>query len=283
MEVVFWYTPLSFFLTILSFLFVIPSEGATAMRRGPAMAGEESISRQKEGWESTHLRTTHQGESNSVLGNGAETLFDCPCVRRKSKMTTPTFPQMQHFFALVAEGKVTTENLQKFLGNPSGFVKENPNLLTLTGTIKVRLARKFIARKFFTMENASVAIAYVGENFAASFLRKTEERADSEISLRYHTLARASVDGPIIAELGGEAKAETTLAEIAALMTKQAHGEPGALLTNGYANIFYVRNAVGVVCAVDLYWCSDGWIVGARSVAGPNAWNAGCRVFSRDS
>ena len=31
---------------------------------------------------------------------------------------------MQHFFTLVADGKVTTKNFQAFLANPNGFVKD---------------------------------------------------------------------------------------------------------------------------------------------------------------
>jgi hypothetical protein len=30
-------------------------------------------------------------------------------------MSNPTFPQMQHFFRLVSEGKITAENFQSFL------------------------------------------------------------------------------------------------------------------------------------------------------------------------
>ena len=59
-----------------------------------------------------------------------------------------------------------------------------------------------------------------------------------------------SVDGPILAELGGEAKAETTLTEVYSLMEAQKNGENGPLLTNGYANIFYVRDVNGALRAV---------------------------------
>lgn len=176
-------------------------------------------------------------------------------------------------------------------------------LLTLAGTVKVRLAPKFVASDFFkvnTKKNASVKIAYVGDNFKAWFLAPSvseEETAPdagphrtpgvqsnaTEVNLRYQMLNRHSVDGPIIAELGGEAKAETTLADVSALMVQQANGENGTLLTNGYANIFYVRDVGGVLRVVNVSWFGGGWRVGAGSVEGPREWFAGHRVFSRDS
>jgi hypothetical protein len=158
-------------------------------------------------------------------------------------------------------------------------------LLTPARTIPVQPADKFIASDHFvvnTKKNAPVKISNVWENFAEWFSGKIEERTESgETSLLYHTLNQNSVDGPIINELGGEAKAETTLAEVFALMVKQANGESGTLLTNGYANIFYVRDTNGVLRAVSVYWYGGCWFVLAYSVGPPNEWRAGNRVFSR--
>lgn len=177
-------------------------------------------------------------------------------------------------------------------------------LLTPIGTIKVRPGLKLVASEFFqvnTKKNALVKISYVGDNFKAWFLSPSVREEEAipgagpyrtpgvpnnkvvETSLHYYTLNRRSVDGPIIAELGGETKAETTLAELVVCLQKQANGELGALLTNGYANIFYIRDASGVLRAVHVYWRSVGWLVDADSVGDPNEWNAGYRVFSRDS
>ena len=156
-------------------------------------------------------------------------------------------------------------------------------ILTPTGTVKVKPTEKLIACEFFTKENPSVAISYLSESFINWFLGKTEVRVKGEVNLRYHTLAKPSVDGPIIAELGGETKAETTLAEIVELMMMQAHRKSDALLANGYANIFYVRNAVGVCAPWSWLGSAAGWYVDANSVAYPDGWRAGHRVFSRDS
>jgi hypothetical protein len=91
------------------------------------------------------------------------------------------------------------------------------------------------------------------------------------------------VDGPIINELGGEAKAETTLSEMFSLMEKQKNGESGVLLNNGYANIFYIRDQNGVLRAVGVDWDDGGWYVGAYSVEDPGGWRVGRQVFSRNS
>lgn len=99
---------------------------------------------------------------------------------------------------------------------------------------------------------------------------------------RYAKLLKSSVDGPIIKELGGEAKAETTLTEMFSLMEKQKDGGDGVLLNNGCANIFYIRDKNGVLRAVSVLWFDDGWYVPADSVVYTNEWRAERRVFSRN-
>jgi len=63
------------------------------------------------------------------------------------------------------------------------------------------------------------------------------------------------------------------------------HSEQGILLTNGYANIFYVRGTDGNLWAVLARWCSGlgYWRVEAGSVGGPGVWHAGRQFLSRDS
>ena len=202
----------------------------------------------------------------------------------------PTFPQMKHFFRLVDEGKITSKNFQVFLDKLDGELKPvvkdaiSRPLLTRVGTIKVQPVKNLVASKFFNEKNSSVRIRYVGDNFRKCFYGKVEEQPNTdETVLRYHTLNRRSVDGPIIKELGGEDKVKTTLFHIAALMLKQPNGKQGALLTNDYVNIFYVHDINGVLRAVDVCWDGDGWDVRAGSVESPREWSAGNRVFSCDS
>lgn len=66
-------------------------------------------------------------------------------------------------------------------------------------------------------------------------------------------------------------------------MAEQGNGEDGILLTNGYANIFYIRDINGVFWAVRCPWSGDVWYVRATSVGPPRGWGGGSRVFSRNS
>lgn len=168
--------------------------------------------------------------------------------------------------------------------------KTKPSILELVSTVGVsETTSKFVAKEKFvrdTGRNTAVKISYLGDNFTSWFLSGEGLTEDpiSEQTLRYHKLRKSSVDGPIITELGGEAKAETTLSEMFSLMEKQKNGEDGVLLNNCYANIFYVRDQNGVLRAVRVYWFGDGWHVGAFSVEGPRGWwFGGYRVFSRNS
>lgn len=136
-------------------------------------------------------------------------------------------------------------------------------------------------------KTAELVIGYLGSNFENVFLGddcKIEENI-SEATIKVFKLNKDSVDRPIIAELGGEEVVETTLAHIYELMRRQGRGQEGILLVNGYANIFYVRDAKGILWAVYCNWVfvSDYWVVYARSVADSDGWCAGRRVLARDS
>ena len=108
------------------------------------------------------------------------------------------------------------------------------------------------------------------------------EEPIAETVLSCHKLLKASVDGPIISELGGEAKAEMTLAEVFSLMEKQKHGENGVLLNNGHANICYVRDVKGFLRSVVVYVNDSGWCLAADQVGPSNTWRAGYQVFSHN-
>ena len=131
---------------------------------------------------------------------------------------------------------------------------------------------------------AELVIGWLGQNIKNNFLGKIEKNV-APSKLRAYRLKKDSVDNPIIAELGGEEKAEITVAEMIDLMKCQGRGQKGILLVNGYANIFYIRDSQGVLWAVDCYWYSAFrcWFVGARSLTLPNTWRDGVRVVSRDS
>jgi len=197
------------------------------------------------------------------------------------------------------DGDQWEEELKKFLRKEpcwsNGQVtqvaepKPTPSILELVSTVMVPATiGKFVAREKFvrdTSRETKVKINHLGNNFTAWFLNGGDDKEDpeSEQTLRYHRLKKYSVDDPIITELGGKAKAETTLTEMFSLMEKQANGESGVLLNNGFANIFYIKDSAGVLRTVYVYWNVGGWGVYALSVEVPRRWGDGCRVFSRNS
>jgi hypothetical protein len=139
----------------------------------------------------------------------------------------------------------------------------------------------FNADGTFFNKKSGVKMVEHGSNFKSWFGGKIEEDFP-EGELRPLTLTQSANDSEIIADLGGETAAEVTLAEIWRLMERQANGGEGALLTNGYANIFYVRDRNGVLRMVHVHWCGDGWSAYAYALD-DSRWHDGYRVFSRNS
>ncbi len=161
------------------------------------------------------------------------------------------------------------------------------SILEFVSTVSIpATAGPFVAKeKFVRGTGRKAKIGCLGDNFTAWFLNgdgKTEDPI-SEQTLRYAKLRKASVDDPIIAELGGKAKAETTLAEMFSLMEKQGKGENGVLLNNNYVNIFYIKDKNDVLRTVHVFWDDGGWGVDASSVEYPHKWYGGIQVFSRSS
>ncbi len=163
-------------------------------------------------------------------------------------------------------------------------------LLNQIGTLTMSATTvKFIATEKFvvnTTNSARVKISGIGDNFTNWFLAdngKIEELTNEQV-LCYANLLKSSVDGPIITELHGEEKAETSLSEMYSLMEKQGNGQNGVLLTSDHVvNIFYIRDARGVLRAVFVRWIVGGWRVVAFEVSDPHGWDDGSRVFSRNS
>ena len=90
-----------------------------------------------------------------------------------------------------------------------------PDLLEPVATVELPAVDTFLANDHFRVgdEVDGVKIGWLGSNFRHAFLGKTETCVASA-TLRVQRLLKASLAAPIIAELGGEAVAETPLAQM---------------------------------------------------------------------
>jgi hypothetical protein len=140
---------------------------------------------------------------------------------------------------------------------------------------------EFVAGKYFK-ENispaAEVRISWLGATFMRRFAVKVEDNTD-DVTLQTYTLSRASTGAQIVVEFGDHH--ETKLADLWCLLKLQANGEDGALQTSAVPNIFFVRDATGVLGAVDALWAGAGWEIGASPVEGHRQWPSGSRVIAR--
>lgn len=145
---------------------------------------------------------------------------------------------------------------------------------------KVASNEKFVAADNFKNGNsAGVKFWCFGDNFKNNFLNKTEVNIPVG-NLAFYKLKEASVDGPIQAELGE--RPETYLSDLWEMLKKQPAGQPGKLLVDGKANIFYIRDVDGTVWAVRAFWFAvNGWYVGASSVEYPYEWDDDYLVVAR--
>ncbi|MST04338.1 MAG: hypothetical protein EXS49_02110 [Candidatus Pacebacteria bacterium] len=178
-------------------------------------------------------------------------------------------PRLREQLAKLIVGEKKTEQILQLVGE----------MIELPGSTEY-----FVAREHFVVGSKKAGvpkIVVIGGNFTNWMLVKNENPIGPTV-LRRRKLLKWSLSGPILNELGGEAKAETTLQEIFSLLKLQPNGEYGSLLTNGYANIFYVCDAKGELCPVYVGWHGGGWAVHAGSVTDPYEWCEGYQVFSRD-
>lgn len=160
-------------------------------------------------------------------------------------------------------------------------------LLVLLGSTTVPIpAGRFIAREWFkenTSDESAPKFGHIGEEFCELFLGKQEKVKSNKSTLRIHALRRKSKEGPIIDELGGEDKSETTLAEVFALIKKQGKCEKGKLLNTGGKNIFFVRdvnNQLQSICVFSLGTSTSWAVIHLSNSKNSQDWSVGDFVFS---
>lgn len=165
------------------------------------------------------------------------------------------------------------------------YGESNLDQLRWVGIVNLPAIERFIPIDHFTINNKEVKIQEVGDDFKRNFWGKMEPQA-TEITLRYSKLNEVgSLDR--VALLRSGRITETTLANIWQMLKRQPNGEPGKLLTNGYSNIFYIRNNKDVLLAIHVSWWNNclghGWYVHSHRVDYSFGWHGSYRVFSRNS
>ena len=167
--------------------------------------------------------------------------------------------QTAKFLATVAQSmpELSGDVMQGWIENPKSLKKfllglcppviEQVLLRKITSVV-VSGAKKFVADKA-SLKEANVG--YTGSNFDEFFLGKMEENV-ADATLAIYRLEKNSLDAPIRKELGEHE--ETALTHFLDLLKKQAKGQEGHLLVNGYANIAYIRDKNGKLWTVNAYW-----------------------------
>ena len=156
-------------------------------------------------------------------------------------------------------------------------------LLKPGDTIDVRpSAEPFVVQDHFVLNIESrdkILISLIAGDFLKWFQQKREIPA-GPATLRCYELQDNAGDASIVAELGGEARVETTLAQVFWLLERQKRGERGALANNGWGNIFYIRDVSGTLRSVYVHWCDEAWNVEAVRIGRAAEWPIRDRAFA---
>jgi hypothetical protein len=163
------------------------------------------------------------------------------------------------------------------MGTPDQTHQKTGLLEAVATATVAAVMEPFVIRDRFERP-AGIRFSTVWNEFKKRFYGKTEGPLPETVLRKYRLLTIAP-DAPIIAELGGESRVESTVAVAHALMRLQGRGEGGILQTGGYANIFYVRDLKGALCAVRVGWDGEGWVIDAISVEDPLARNGKHEIF----
>ena len=159
------------------------------------------------------------------------------------------------------------DNFLRFIGGQGKIVFDT--LLVFLHTVRVSAQPAVTTSEQYFKE---AGVTSTGDNFKAQFLG-LEVSATEETELAVRRLTKASLDVPILAELGD--RAEIFVSQFKAFLAQNRE--------SGEWFIFYLEGKDGKLWAVHAYWLDfhGGWYVCAFSVTPPSEWFAGRRVVSQ--
>src|SRR3989344_9202146 len=190
--------------------------------------------------------------------------------------------QTAKLVARIAESRpnITDDGMQAWIEDPKGLQrflaglcppKEVENILAPYRQLTVGpLTEPFNPHVVFqTREGLWVSPQFTDR--ILSVVRDVAKR-ESATSLQSFTLVKDALDTQIRAGLPENHLVEPW--QIAALITKQPKGEEGDLLTNGYANLFYVKGKAEQVFVVHVHWFAGNreWYVNAWKLVENDRW-----------
>jgi len=159
-------------------------------------------------------------------------------------------------------------NFLRFIGGQGKVVFET--ILTMVRTVLIPAQTAVTTSKKYFEE---AGVVWMGDNFKTQFLG-LEVGAVEAGGLDVRKLEEASLDAPILTELGDKAK--LAIQQFKAFLAENRKSSEWF--------VFYLTGKDGRLWAVDADWNSDddGWNVRANSVENPLGWDAGSRVVSRN-
>jgi hypothetical protein len=209
-------------------------------------------------------------------------------------MTNTYHPQTGKFLAVLAQNMpaIPADTMQDWIENPAALN------VALASALMPIAEGQAPAKVPATFNTAEVFVTGPDRYVYNSFTNRITKAYPGSIARRpsrgfkYDDLQTASRDKrDIIPSLGGTSDGKLPESqvyypdEIDRLMKHQAKGPKsrhGPLLTNGFANIFYVIGVGGELFAVSVRWDVSRWYVGAGALDEDGVhWSAGRRVFRK--
>lgn len=186
--------------------------------------------------------------------------------------STVSAQQLGELLRQIADGGITREHLQAFLERRNPFTETEASPATfLTSDYFVTRPGLWVSSDF---------VSRITQAYPEALVPRGLEGVES------FDLTKDSSDRTILAypEMGGEEnvrKHAFTPDQVAALIDLQLSGQAGKLLTNCYANLFYVVGKGEILFMVHVYWYADNckWNVETWRFGEHGGWGAGDRVF----